>query len=129
MPQKTEQSLSPKQIAALAIESLDDLKAEDVRCLDVRHLTTMMDYMIIASGRSDRHVRAMADTLAERCKEAHVPIIGTEGQDAAEWVLVDLASVVVHLMRPKIREFYELEKLWDISRPRADADHSHIGVQ
>jgi ribosome-associated protein len=71
--------------------------------------------MIIASGRSDRHVRALADALVERAKEAGMPLLGVEGKQSGEWVLVDLADVVVHVMLPRTRAFYELEKLWDIA--------------
>jgi ribosome-associated protein len=71
--------------------------------------------MIIADGRSDRHVRAIADAVLERCREAGIKPLGVEGQESGEWVLVDLADVVVHVMLPRVREFYNLEKLWDIS--------------
>jgi ribosome-associated protein len=129
MRKKRRQALSPEQIADLAIEALDDTKAIDVHRLDVRHLTTMMDYMIVASGRSDRHVRALADALVERCKLEGVPILGQEGQEAGEWILVDLTDVVVHVMLPKTRDFYEIEKLWEIARPDPDADRSHQRVR
>lgn len=129
MPKKHEQSLSPSEIADLAIEILDDLKASDVRRLDVRHLTSMMDYMVIASGRSDRHVRAIADALVERCKARGVPILGQEGNEGGEWILVDLTDVIVHVMLPRTRDFYDIEKLWDIARPAADADRAHLSVQ
>lgn len=119
--------MSPEEIADLAIEALEDLKAIDVQRLDVRHLTSMMDYMIVASGRSDRHVRAIADALVERCKARGVKILGQEGQESGEWILVDLTDVVVHVMLPKTRAFYEIEKLWEIARP--DADRTHLGVQ
>jgi ribosome-associated protein len=102
-------------IAALVTDALSDLKAQQVNCLDVRHLTSVTDTMIIAGGRSDRHVRALADAVLERCKEAGIAPLGIEGQEAGEWVLVDLADVVVHVMLPRVREFYNLEKLWDIS--------------
>ncbi|HLF09883.1 MAG TPA: ribosome silencing factor [Gammaproteobacteria bacterium] len=102
-------------MAALVADALDDLKAQHVNSLDVRHLTSMTDTMIIASGRSDRHVRALADAVVERCQEAGIAPLGVEGKDAGEWVLVDLADVVVHVMLPRARDFYNLEKLWDIS--------------
>lgn len=106
---------SAEDVAAFALAVLDDLKAENVQTLDVRHLTTIMDVMIVASGRSERHVRAVADALIERCDEAGIPLLGVEGQESGEWVLVDLADVVVHIMLPRTRDFYEIEKLWDIS--------------
>jgi ribosome-associated protein len=120
---------SPREIADRVLEVLDDHKAIDVRCLDVAHLTSMMDYMIVATGRSDRHVRALGDALVEDCKERGIKVLGTEGQDAAEWLLVDLVDVVVHVMLPRTRAFYEIEKLWDISPREDDANRSHLGVQ
>lgn len=116
------------RIADLAVTVLEDMKASEIVRLDVRHLTSMMDYMIIASGRSDRHVRAVAEALVERCKAANVPIVGQEGQESGEWILVDLVDVVVHVMLPRTRDFYELEKLWDISRPPDDADRDNFGI-
>jgi ribosome-associated protein len=121
MEQQRRTERSSAEIAAFAVAVLDDLKAQDVRQLDVRHLTSIMDIMIVASGRSDRHVRALADLLVERCKEARIPLLGVEGQEGGEWVLVDLADVVVHVMLPRSRAFYEIEKLWDISPPDSEA--------
>jgi ribosome-associated protein len=121
-------SMSPRKIADFAVSVLQDHKATDIHCLDVSHLTSMMDYMIVATGRSGRHVRALGDALIESCKERGIEVLGTEGQDAAEWLLVDLVDVVVHVMLPRTREFYEIEKLWDISPRDDDAHRSHIGV-
>lgn len=101
-------------LVKLAVGVLKDLKAELITCLDVRHLTSVTDVMIIANGRSTRHVRATADALVERCKKNHYRPVGVEGVDAGEWALIDLADVVVHVMLPATRNFYELEKLWDI---------------
>ena len=112
---------SPQDVAAFVVGVLDDLKAQDIVVLDVRHLTSIMDVTIVASGRSDRHVRALADTLIERCREIGIPLLGVEGQAGGEWVLVDLADVVVHVMLPRTRTFYEIEKLWDISPLDAEA--------
>jgi ribosome-associated protein len=110
-------------LAKLVLGVLEDFKAQSVLRLDVRHLTTLMDVMIIASGRSDRHVRSVARGLVERSKQAGYEPIGVEGEDGGEWVLVDLGDVVVHLMLPKVRDFYNLENLWDISA-RRDAGES-----
>jgi ribosome-associated protein len=118
---KNKRPKSPQELAAFAVGVLDDLKAQDIEVLDVRHLTSIMDVMIVASGRSDRHVRALADTLIERCREIGIPLLGVEGQEGGEWVLVDLADVVVHVMLPRTRAFYEIEKLWDISSLGAEA--------
>lgn len=108
---------------------LDEHKATDLRCLDVSHLTSLMDFMIVATGRSDRHVRALGDALIASCKENGIEVLGAEGQDAAEWLLVDLVDVVVHVMLPRTREFYEIEKLWDISPLDDDANRGHIGIR
>lgn len=122
-------SLSPRQIADLAVEVLDDHKATDIRCLDVAHLTSMMDFMVIATGRSDRHVRALGNALTSFCKKRSIEVLGSEGQEAAEWLLVDLVDVVVHIMLPRARDFYEIEKLWDISLCDDDADRGNLSVQ
>ena len=119
---KTAKPETPEALGDLVIEVLDDLKAQSVLRLDVRHLTSMTDMMIIASGRSDRHVRAVAQTLLERCEEAGCVPIGIEGQDGGEWVLVDLGDAIVHVMQPNVREFYALEKLWDIASRRETGD-------
>jgi ribosome-associated protein len=106
---------SPQTITQVVAHALDDLKALETTFLDVRHLTTVTDAMAIASGRSDRHVRAIAHAVVEESKKAGFRPIGVEGANAGEWVLVDLGELVVHVMLPRVREFYNLEKLWDIS--------------
>jgi len=121
--------LSPRDIADRAIEVLDDHKASDIRCLDISHLTSMMDYMIVASGRSDRHVRSLGNALIDYCRANGIEVLGTEGQEAGEWILVDLVDVVVHVMLPKTRDFYEIEKLWDLSPRAGDANSGHLGVR
>jgi ribosome-associated protein len=108
-----------RQLAQLVAAALEDIKAVDVQVLDVRRLTSMMDVMIVASGTSERHVRAIADKVVEAAAEKGVKAIGVEGADAAEWVLVDLGDVVVHVMQRKVRELYQLEKLWELKPARA----------
>jgi ribosome-associated protein len=101
-------------VAQVVSTALEDLKALDLTFLDVRHLTTLTDTMVIASGRSDRHVKAIGSEVVAKCKKAGYRPIGVEGQQSGEWVLVDLGDVVVHVMLPRVREFYNLEKLWDM---------------
>ena len=117
--------MQSKQLAAMVHDALDDLKANAIKTLDVRHLTSVTDFMIIASGRSDRHVRALADAVLERCKQVDCRPLGIEGQASGEWVLLDLGDVVAHVMLPKVRDFYNLEKLWEIED--RDAPHSASG--
>lgn len=121
MPETQNKTATPEELAEFIVAILDELKAEDIRCLDVRHLTPITDTMIIASGRSDRHVRALADALIERCEAQGRRPLGVEGQRGGEWVLVDFADVVVHLMQRRTRDFYDIERLWDISSARRGA--------
>lgn len=97
----------------LVIDALEDLKAVNIRVLDVRKLTSITDFMVIASGNSDRHTRAVINNVVEKAKEKGCRPIGIEGEREGQWVLVDLGDVVVHVMLPKVRDFYQLEKLWD----------------
>ena len=94
------------------MRSLDDDKAEDVVVIDLRGKTSIGDYMIIASGRSQRHVTAVADHLIRNLKEAKASEVQTEGLSQGDWVLIDTGDVIVHLFRPEVREFYNLEKMW-----------------
>ena len=110
-----------KQLAAFAEGVLDDMKVSDTRVLEVTGLTSITDYMIIATGRSRRHVRSVAERLVEKCKEAEQPLLGVEGLDESNWVLVDLQDVVVHIMQAAARDFYKLENLWDPDFHDADA--------
>jgi ribosome-associated protein len=112
---------TPRTLMQTVAVALDDLKAADIQVLDVRHLTTVTDMMVIASGRSDRHVRAIAGAVVEQCKRAGHRPLGIEGEHSGEWVLVDLVDVVVHVMLPRVREFYNLEKLWDLPVRAEDA--------
>jgi ribosome-associated protein len=106
-----EERVSPLQQAVAS--ALDDMKAVNVRVLDVRGLTDIADTMVIASGNSDRHVRSIAERVVEKAKAAGFRPLGTEGAREGEWVLVDLQDILVHVMLPRVREFYGLERLWD----------------
>jgi ribosome-associated protein len=106
-----EERASPLQ--TLVTAALDDMKAANVRVLDVRGLTDIVDTMVIASGNSDRHVRSIAERVLEKAKAAGFRPLGTEGARDGEWVLVDLQDILVHVMLPRVREFYGLERLWD----------------
>ena len=97
----------------LLLAALDDMKAVNVKLLDVRGLTDITDAMIVASGNSDRHVRAIADRVIEKARESGRRPLGVEGTRDSEWVLVDLQDVLVHVMLPRVREFYAIEQLWE----------------
>jgi len=99
----------------VVIDALSDIKALEVKLLDVRGLTDIADFMVIASGTSDRHVRSAAQRVVEKAKEAGFRPHGVEGQQDGDWVLIDLSEIIVHVMLPRVREFYGLEKLWDMT--------------
>lgn len=104
------------------VDALEDLKALDIRIVDVRGQTSVTDWLVIASGTSSRHVKSLADHVAETLKSKHgVAALGSEGEDAAEWVLVDFDTVVLHVMQPPIREFYDLERLWERRHRESDS--------
>lgn len=95
---------------------LEEMKAIDIMTLDVRKLTDITSTLIICSGTSSRHTQAMAERIVTEQKALGSPVLGVEGKDTGEWILVDLGDVVVHLMLPATREFYSLEKLWGATR-------------
>jgi ribosome silencing factor RsfS/YbeB/iojap len=102
-------------LKTVVIDALADMKALEVKFLDVRGLTDIADFMVIASGTSDRHVRSVAQRVVEKAKQAGFRPHGVEGQQDGDWVLIDLNEMIVHVMLPRVREFYGLEKLWDMT--------------
>jgi ribosome-associated protein len=104
--------VSSDQILERIIASLEDDKAEDIVTIDLRGRSSIADYMVICSGRSSRQVGAIAEKLTERLKESFGRLCKIEGKDQGDWVLIDTADVIVHVFRPEVREFYQLEKMW-----------------
>jgi ribosome-associated protein len=104
--------MNAEEIKTIALKALDDLKARDIVTLDVRGLTGVTDFMLVCSGTSSRHVKALANNVAVEVKKQGQPALGIEGAQAADWVLVDFGDVVVHVMSPEARDFYDLERLW-----------------
>ncbi|MCG6975631.1 MAG: ribosome silencing factor [Acidiferrobacterales bacterium] len=105
--------MTPEEIQQRIVTALEDAKALDIRAIDVRNITDVTDYMVIASGTSSRHVKSVADKVASILRDAGCKAIGREGEDLAEWVLVDFGDVILHVMQPATRDLYQLEKLWE----------------
>ncbi|MBT7334006.1 MAG: ribosome silencing factor [Gammaproteobacteria bacterium] len=104
--------MTAKKLRDLVVGTLEDAKGLDILDIDVSKLTPLTDYMVVASGTSNRHVRALVDQTLEAAKSQGATAIGVEGRETCEWVLVDLVDVIVHVMQKDAREFYELERLW-----------------
>jgi ribosome-associated protein len=104
--------MQAQEMQELIYNTLLDAKGQEIRVLDVRKITDFTDYMIIVSGTSNRHVVSMGDRILDRLRAAGQRPVGVEGQDTGDWVLIDFGDVVVHVMRPQTRDFYNLEKLW-----------------
>ena len=113
--------MTSAQLSTLVVEALEDIQRKDILKLDVRDLPPVTDYLVVASGTSTRHVQALVDNVIEKASEAGHKPIGVEGESGGEWVLLDLQDALVHVMLPKVREFYNLEKLWSL-RPAGDLD-------
>jgi ribosome-associated protein len=107
--------MNSEQLSDLVVDALEQVKAQDIIKLDVRNMTTVTDYMIVASGTSQRHVKALADAVADKARIAGHKPAGIEGAEGSEWVLLDLQDALVHVMLPRVREFYNLEKLWSLT--------------
>ena len=104
--------MQAEQLVQVVIAALEELKGQDIVTIDVREKTSITDFMVIATGSSSRHVKSLADTVLEKTKEQGVRPIGSEGLESGEWGLIDLGNVVVHVMQPATRQFYDLERLW-----------------
>ena len=105
------------KLAKTAVDALDDIKGRDIAVLDVRKLTSLFDKIVIASADSTRQAKALAKNVQEKVKGAGAKVYGVEGEQTGEWILVDLGAVVVHIMQPAVRQYYNLEELW--APPRA----------
>lgn len=101
-----------KKLQKIVVSALEDIKAKDIEILDTRKLTSLFERIVIASGDSNRQVRSLARNVYDKVKEAGGEVIGIEGEDGGEWVLVDLGDIVVHVMQPMVRAHYNLEELW-----------------
>lgn len=121
------QILEPQDLKALIEQSLDDDQADAVTVIDLAGKTTFADYMIVASGRNTRHIGAMAVKLAEKLKQAGVRRVETEGLAQSDWVLVDAGDVIVHLFKPEVRTFYNIEKMWGLELP-APSDAARLSA-
>ena len=109
--------MTADELKDAVIAILDDMKARDIQVMDVRGVSGVTDYMVICSGTSSRHVKSVAGKVELDMKQRGVRALGVEGAQEAEWVLVDFGDVVVHVMQPESRQFYDLEKLWRVSAP------------
>ena len=119
--------MTPDQLKQRILELLDEIKAKDVLCIDVKEKTSVTDYMIIASGTSSRHLNSIAEHVALETKRDGEAVLGIEGKGSAEWVLLDHGCIITHIMLPETREFYDLERLWQpltpgVSEPASDEE-------
>jgi ribosome-associated protein len=108
---------TPNHLLDVVLDTLEDAKAEDVVCIDIKGKTSIGDQMVVASGRSQRHVGAVADHLIRNLKDEGFGRARVEGLPHCDWVLIDAGDVIVHIFRPEVREFYNLEKMWSADRP------------
>lgn len=127
--------MNSKKLAELAVEALDDLKGQSIRSINVSKLTSITDFMVIATGRSSTHIKALADNVVGNVKEADLEVVGVEGRMQSEWVLVDLGDVVVHIMLAPMRALYNLEELWNFDSqsdqkkdPKSDPQHESQAI-
>jgi len=118
----TSSAVGVAELRHQVLDALESLKAKDVREIDVRGRTSIADLLVVASGTSARHVKSIADEVGRFAKKAGVMPLGVEGEQEGEWVLIDLGDVIVHVMLPRIREFYALERLWAVGGHELDVE-------
>jgi len=112
---REEEALKASKLRDFAVKAIEDMKGQDLVSLDIQKLSTIADYMIVVTGTSTRHVKSIADEVAKRAKEQDIAIKGMEGSAQAEWILLDLGDVIVHVMLAPVRKLYDLESLWSMS--------------
>ena len=117
--------MNSKKLSKLVVQALDDMKGQSIRCINVEKLTAITDYMVIVTGTSNTHVRALADTVMKKLKETKQEVIGIEGRLQSEWILVDFGGVVVHIMMAPVRALYNLEDLWTFNSDSSKASQSN----
>jgi ribosome-associated protein len=110
-----------RKMQKVAVSALEDIKARDIEVFDVQHITSLFDRVIIATAESARQTKALANNVREKLKAAGASIQGVEGEETGEWVLVDAGDIVVHIMQPATRQFYNLEELWGQAAPKKRA--------
>ena len=113
-------SMNLEELTALAINAIEDLKAFDVNVIDVKGRSSITDILVFASGRSDRQVKSIANNVVQEAKKAGIQPLGVEGLNAGDWVLVDLGDVVVHVMLPQVRDYYGIERIWEVDDSGSD---------
>ncbi len=118
---QSQQTESPERLRDLAVAALEDVKGQNLVVLDVRGRTSITDFMVLATGNTRRQVKALADNVVEAARDAGYKPLGVEGAEAAEWILVDLGDVLVHVMQPEVREFYRLENVWAMDDAEEEA--------
>ncbi|MGE5467659.1 MAG: ribosome silencing factor [Ignavibacteria bacterium] len=111
-----------RKLQKIAVAALEDIKGEDIEVINTTKLTSMFDRIVVATGNSNRQVKALARSVQDKVREAGGDVVGVEGEDSGEWVLVDLGSIVVHVMQPAVRSYYNLEELWQAKPKRKAKD-------
>lgn len=114
--------MNSKELSKIVVDALDDMKGQSIRCINVEQLTAITDYMVIVTGSSNTHLKALSEAVSKSVKEAGHEVVGVEGKLQSEWILVDLGNVVVHLMLAPVRALYNLEELWNFESKEGDGE-------